>query len=334
MSSPFTDIVGTSPSLQRVFADVLKVAATDTTVLLLGETGTGKELFARAIHGRSRRSSHPFMAVSCAAIPQTLIASELFGHERGAFTGALSRRVGRFEAAAGGSILLDEIGELSLETQVPLLRVLQERQIERVGSNLPTPVDVRVLAATHRDLDDAVEQGLFREDLYYRLNVFPISIPPLRERPADIPVLVAFLLERYATRLRKTVPTVDMETLELLQSYNWPGNVRQLENVIERAVVICENDVLEIEEAWLKSGVGALRSRISPSVPTLVEGERALIEAALAQSGGQISGLRGAAAKLGIPRQTLESKIKALRINKFAFRNLNESDPDKLPRVV
>ena len=312
-SSMFEEIVGSSAALRGVLAQVTKVAQTDSTVLILGETGTGKELIARAIHKRSSRSTRAFIRVNCAAIPASLIASELFGHEKGAFTGAVQRRLGRFEAADGGTIFLDEIGDLPAELQIALLRVLQEREIERVGSSHSIAVDVRVLAATNRHLEGAVEHGTFRQDLYYRLNVFPIQVPPLRERVDDIPMLVEYLIERYAKKAGKSIRTIKKHTLELFQAYDWPGNVRELQNVIERAVVLCDGETFSIDESWLK---------VKPAVqgPTLAAGEKSLIEAALAASHGRISGLSGAAAKLGIPRQTLESKIKALRIDKLWFR--------------
>src|SRR2546426_147119 len=319
-SSMFEDIVGSSPALQRVLAQVAKVATTDSTVLILGETGTGKELVARAIHKRSRRSSRAFIRVNCPAIPASLIASELFGHEKGAFTGALQRRLGRFEAADGGTIFLDEIGELALETQIALLRVLQEREIERLGSSHPITVDVRVLAATNSDLERAVERGAFRSDLFYRLNVFPIRIPPLRERVVDIPVLAEYLIERYAKQAGKRIRTIRKQTLQLLQAYDWPGNVRELQNVIERAVILCEGETFAIDESWLKGKPSHAPIGTRRRITTLAEGERALIIAALAESRGRISGPSGAAAKLGIPRQTLESKIKALHIDTLAFR--------------
>jgi formate hydrogenlyase transcriptional activator len=319
-SSMFEEIVGSSPVLQSVLAQVAKVARTDSTVLILGETGTGKELIARAIHKRSARSPRAFIRVNCAAIPSSLIASELFGHEKGAFTGALQRRLGRFEAADGGTIFLDEIGELPAETQIALLRVLQEREIERVGSSHPITVDVRVLAATNRDLEAAVESGAFRQDLYYRLNVFPIQVPALRERVDDIPVLVEYLVERYAKKAGKSIRNIKKQTLELFQAYDWPGNVRELQNVIERAVVLCEGETFAIDESWLKAKPRQTSKRMTRQVATLADGERELIEAALAASQGRISGPKGAAAKLGIPRQTLESKIKALRIDALVFR--------------
>jgi formate hydrogenlyase transcriptional activator len=326
-SSMFEEIVGSSPALQRVLAQVAKVANTDSTVLILGETGTGKELVARAIHKRSRRSSRAFIRVNCPAIPASLIASELFGHEKGAFTGALQRRLGRFEAADGGTIFLDEIGELPPETQIALLRVLQEREIERLGSSHPITVDVRVLAATNRDLETVVEREAFRQDLFYRLNVFPIRIPPLRERVDDIPVLAEYLIERYAKQAGKSIRTIRKQTLELLQAYDWPGNVRELQNVIERAVILCEGEAFVIDESWLKGKPSHAPIGTGRQVTTLAEGERALIIAALAESRGRISGRSGAAAKLGVPRQTLESKIKALHIDTLAFRASQAGKP-------
>ena len=319
-SSMFEEIVGSSPALKRVLAQVAKVARTDSTVLILGETGTGKELIARAIYKRSARSARAFIGVNCAAIPPSLIASELFGHEKGAFTGALHRRLGRFEAADGGTIFLDEIGELPAETQIALLRVLQEREIERVGSSHPVAVNVRVLAATNRDLRDAVERGTFRQDLYYRLNVFPIEMAPLRERADDIPVLVEYLVERYAKQAGKSIRSIKKQTLALIQAYDWPGNVRELQNVIERAVVLCDGETFSIDESWLTGGPHQSATGRTRAVTTLAQAEKEVIEAALAASHGRISGPSGAAAKLGIPRQTLESKLKALHIDHLSFR--------------
>jgi len=323
-SSMFEEIVGSSEALRRVLADVAKVAPTDSTVLILGETGTGKELVARAIHKRSTRSTRAFIRVNCAAIPPSLIASELFGHEKGAFTGALQRRLGRFEAANGGTIFLDEIGELPMETQSALLRVLQERELERVGSSQPIPVDVRVLAATNRDLKAAVTAGTFRQDLFYRLNVFPIQMPALRERMDDIPLLVEYLIERYARRAGKRIKTIEGKTMTLLQAYDWPGNIRELQNVIERAVVLCDGDTFSVDGAWVKRDVPSESPRRNVQERRLGrvdrEREKEMIEAALAGSGGRISGPSGAAATLGIPRQTLESKIASLGINKHRFK--------------
>jgi len=317
-TSMFEEIVGASPALTAVLSLVSKVAASDATVLITGETGTGKELVARAIHRRSGRSSKAFVAVNCAAIPRELIASELFGHEKGAFTGALQRRLGRFELANGGTIFLDEVAELSSDTQAALLRVLQERELEHVGGTETVHVDVRVIAATNRDLIDAVASGTFRQDLFYRLNVFPLEMPSLRERKQDIPVLVEYFIHRYARKAHKTFRSVNKKTLDRLLSYPWPGNVRELQNVIERSVVVCDTDEFTVDESWLSTGrkvdgAGALSGKLSSY-------ERAVIEEALRASGGQVFGPTGAAARLRIPRSTLESRIRALRINKSRFR--------------
>jgi len=317
-SSMFEDIVGHSDALGRVLDQVAKVAATDSTVLVLGETGTGKELVARAIHERSNRSKGAFIRVNCGAIPPTLIASELFGHEKGAFTGALQRRLGRFESADGGTIFLDEVGELPPATQVALLRVLQEREFERVGGTRPISVDLRVIAATNRDLSAAVADGNFRRDLYYRLNVFPVQLPALRDRVDDIPLLVEYLIGQYAKKAGKVICRVSQETLDELEAYDWPGNVRELQNVIERAVILCEGDTLWIDPTWLARADGNVRK--PPLVADLAEREKGLIEEALRESDGGISGPTGAAARLGIPRQTLQSKIKKLGINRRRFR--------------
>ncbi len=319
-TSMFEEIVGSSDALRKVLLQVAKVATVDSTVLILGETGTGKELIARAIHKRSNRATRAFIRVNCAAIPPALIASELFGHEKGAFTGALQRRLGRFESAHGGTIFLDEIGDLPLETQIALLRVLQEREFERVGSSQPIAVDVRVLAATNRDLKAAVAAGTFRQDLFYRLNVFPIQIPSLRERADDIPVLVEYLIERYAKKVGKKLRNIKKTTLEQFQAYDWPGNIRELQNVIERAVVLCDSETFAVDEPWLMRESPQRSGPAAPFATTLVEHEREIIEAALASSQGRISGPSGAAAKLGIPRQTLDSKIKNLGINKHRFK--------------
>ncbi len=250
-SSMFEEIVGASPALQAVLARAAKVAPTDSTVLITGETGTGKELIARAIHKRSQRSARAFVNVNCAAIPPSLIASELFGHEKGAFTGALQRHLGRFELAEGGTIFLDEIGELPAETQIALLRVLQEHEFERVGGNHSIRADVRVIAATNRDLTTAIAAGAFRSDLFYRLNVFPIEMPPLRDRKEDISVLVEYFIDRYASKTGKKIRSIDKKTLDLLQSYPWPGNIRELQNVIERSVIVCETETFSVDESWL-----------------------------------------------------------------------------------
>jgi formate hydrogenlyase transcriptional activator len=297
---------------------VSKVAGTDSTVLITGETGTGKELVARAIHRRSTRASRGFVAVNCAAIPRDLIASELFGHEKGAFTGALQRRLGRFELADGGTIFLDEVGELASDTQVALLRVLQEREFERVGGQHAVRVDVRVIAATNRDLTEAVADGAFRQDLFYRLNVFPLEVPPLRERQEDIAVLVEYFIDRYARKAGKTIRRVSKRTLDRLKSYPWPGNVRELQNVIERSVIVSDTDEFTVDESWL-SNKPIVENRLGMS-SALASHETTLIEDALRATGGRVFGPLGAAARLGIPRSTLESKIRTLRINKRRFR--------------
>jgi formate hydrogenlyase transcriptional activator len=322
--SMFEEIVGSSKTLRKVLSQVAKVAETDSTVLILGETGTGKELIARAIHNRSNRSTRAFVRINCAAVPASLIASELFGHEKGAFTGAVQRRVGRFELAHGGTIFLDEIGELPPETQITLLRVLQEREFERVGGGQPISVDVRVLAATNRDLNGAIAAGTFRQDLFYRLNVFPIQIPALRERSDDIPILLEYFIERYAKKAGKRIRTISKKTLELFQAYDWPGNIRELQNVVERAVVLCDGEMFSVDETWLKRKL----PRESPlSMPASALGrldadqEKRIIEAALTETGGRIAGPSGAAAKLGIPRQTLDSKISTLGIDKRRFKS-------------
>jgi formate hydrogenlyase transcriptional activator len=317
--SMFEDIVGSSEALRKVLRQVEKVAPSDSTVLVLGETGTGKELIARAIHKRSRRAERAFIGVNCAAIPPSLIASELFGHEKGAFTGATQRRTGRFESANGGTIFLDEVGDLPAEIQIALLRVLQEREIERVGSSRPIPVDVRVVAATHRDLDALVGEGKFRQDLLYRLNVVPVQMPPLRERVADIPLLVEYFIDRFAKRAGKKFRTIDKKFLKVVQAYSWPGNVRELQNIIERAVILSEGDTLAVDETWLKrESANPVRTRGLDIA--LVRQEKEMIEAALAVSQGRVSGPAGAAARLGLPARTLDSKIKRLKIKKNRFK--------------
>jgi len=314
------EIVGSSRPLRRVLAQVDKVAPTDSTVLIFGETGTGKELIARSIHRRSKRSQRAFIAVNCAAIPASLIASELFGHEKGAFTGASQRRLGRFEAADGGTIFLDEIGELPLETQIALLRVLQDKRIERVGSNQSVVVDIRVLAATNRDLNAAIAAGTFRQDLFYRLNVVPIEIPSLRERKDDIPLLVEYLIDRYAQETGKTIRNMERRTLELFEAYDWPGNIRELQNVVERAVILNDGDTFSVDETWFVKGTKEPTGPTIAFADEVVQHEKDLIEAALKESKGRVSGPSGAAARLGIPRQTLDSRIKALGIAKYRFK--------------
>jgi transcriptional regulator with GAF, ATPase, and Fis domain len=316
--SMFEEIVGTSPALQPVLVRVAKVAPTDSTVLITGETGTGKELVARAIHRRSARVSRAFVSVNCAAVPGELIASELFGHEKGAFTGATQRRLGRFELAHGGTIFLDEIGELPMDTQIALLRVLQEREFDRVGGSTPVRIDVRVIAATNRDLQKAIETGAFRSDLFYRLNVFPIAVPALRERADDISLLVEYFIDRYARKAGKTIQRLNRRTLEQLRSYPWPGNVRELQNVIERSVIVCDSDEFTVDESWL-SARPTVEGPLALS-GTVAAHEKTLIEEALRACAGRVYGPAGAAARLGIPRSTLESKIRALRINKNRFR--------------
>jgi PAS domain S-box-containing protein len=319
-TSMFEEVVGISAALQRVLARAAKVAPTDSTVLITGETGTGKELIARAIHKRSQRSARAFVSANCAAIPQSLITSELFGHEKGAFTGATQRRLGRFELAEGGTLFLDEIGELPVETQIALLRVLQEREFERVGGSELLRADVRVIAATNRDLQGPITAGAFRSDLFYRLNVFPIVLPPLRERKEDIPPLVSYFVDRFAKRAGRKISGIRKSALDSLQSYSWPGNIRELQNVIERSLIVCETDQFSIDKSWLSSESMPARSTARASVEKPVPGERELIEAALAQTKGKVSGASGAAAKLGIPASTLESKIRSLKINKYRFK--------------
>jgi formate hydrogenlyase transcriptional activator len=320
-------IVGSSEALRRVLSQISKVAPTDSTVLISGETGTGKELIASAIHKRSKRSARAFIRVNCAAIPPSLIAAELFGHEKGAFTGAVQRRAGRFESADGGTIFLDEIGDLSPEVQIALLRVLQEREFERVGSSQPISINVRVLAATNRALEAAVAAGTFRQDLFYRLNVFPIRVPSLRERKDDIPLLVEYLVERYAKRAGKKISHIKKKTLDVFQAYDWPGNIRELQNVVERAVILCDGETFSVDETWLPRKSNQLSGRQVSSTGVLAddkkefaERERKAIAAALAECHGRVSGPHGAAARLGIPHQTLASKIESLGIDKRQFK--------------
>jgi formate hydrogenlyase transcriptional activator len=319
-SSMFEEIVGSSESLRKVLAEVSRVAPTDSTVLIQGETGTGKELIARAIHNRSKRANHAFIRVNCAAIPPSLIASELFGHEKGSFTGALQRRLGRFESADGGTLFLDEVGELPPETQVALLRVLQEREFERVGGNQSISVDVRVVTATNKDLSAAVAGGSFRKDLFYRLNVFPVQMPALRHRVDDIPLLVEYLVDRYAKRAGKRIRGINKDTLSLFQNYDWPGNIRELQNVVERAVILCDGEILCVDASWLTPAAAKTAASSVPLVDDLAEREKVMIEGALRESGGLISGPTGAAAKLGLPRQTLESKIRKLGIDRHDLK--------------
>jgi PAS domain S-box-containing protein len=316
-SSMFEEVLGNSSALQSVLALAAKVAPTDSTVLIVGETGTGKELIARAIHKRSKRTKRSFVSVNCAAIPSSLIMSELFGHEKGAFTGAIQRRLGRFELAEGGTLFLDEIGDLPMETQIALLRVLQEREFERVGGTEMLRCDVRVIAATNRDLHSAIAAGSFRSDLFYRLNVFPIELPPLRERKEDIPILVNYFVNRYAQRAGKKIDTIRKKSIEALQEYSWPGNVRELQNVIERSLIIVDTNEFSVDKNWFSQEFQS-SSRVEPASRVSTEQEQ--IESALAQTKGKVSGRQGAAAILGIPASTLESKIRTLRINKHAYK--------------
>jgi PAS domain S-box-containing protein len=320
-ASMFEEIVGESPALQAVLTRVAKVAPTDSTVLITGETGTGKELIARAIHKRSLRSSRAFVSVNCAAIPSTLISSELFGHERGAFTGALHRRLGRFELAEGGTIFLDEIGELPAETQIALLRVLQEREFERVGGTQSIRANVRVITATNRNLESAISAGAFRSDLFYRLSVFPIEMPPLRERKEDIPTLVEYFIHRYSRNAGKKLRTIEKRTLELLRSYVWPGNIRELQNVIERSIILCDADTFSVDPSWLSFESSAPGQSSEPIARKSAAQKKESIEEALAASGGRVAGPSGAAVRLDMPASTLESKIRSLKINKFRFKN-------------
>jgi formate hydrogenlyase transcriptional activator len=316
----FEGMVGTSSRLREICSSICKVASTDCTVLITGETGTGKELVARAIHRRSTRASRSFVSVNCGAVPASLIASELFGHEKGAFTGATDRRAGRFEAAEGGTLFLDEVGELPLETQVALLRVLQEREFERVGGNRPIPTNIRVIAATNRDLQEAVAERSFRADLFYRLNVFPLDVPSLRDRRQDIPALAEHFAHRLTTRAGKRYCGIDSRSLALLQAYEWPGNIRELQNVIERAVILSETGPLSVDLRWLSPASRRAAEPLAPRSPTLQTQEKVWIEGTLAETKGRVSGPLGAAAKLGIPSSTLESKIKALAIDKRQFK--------------
>jgi transcriptional regulator with GAF, ATPase, and Fis domain len=315
----FEEIVGSAPALKTVLSSIVKVAPTDSTVLITGETGTGKELIARAIHKRSQRAGQAFLSVNCASIPPGLIASELFGHEKGAFTGAVQRRQGRFELAHSGTIFLDEIGELPAETQIALLRVLQERQFERVGGSRAIHTDVRIIAATNRDLAAAIASGTFRPDLFYRLNVFPIAVPPLRQRKEDIPMLVEYFVKRYAAKARKPISRIDKSTLELCQAYHWPGNIRELQNIVERSVILCNGDTFSVERPWLSSQA-VDRPASGALTDTLQSYEKDIIEKALAESNGKVAGPHGAAARLGIPRTTLDARIKQLSIKRSTIR--------------
>jgi transcriptional regulator with GAF, ATPase, and Fis domain len=325
------EIVGSSSALRRVLSLVAKVAPTDASVLVTGETGTGKELIARAIHRQSRRSSRAFVSVNCAAIPRDLIASELFGHEKGSFTGAVQRRLGRFELAEGGTIFLDEVGELPLETQIALLRVLQEHEFERVGGTRSIRTNVRVVAATNRNLHAAIAAGTFRSDLFYRLNVFPIDMPALRERREDIPVLVEYFVDHCARKVGKNIQGITKESLDILRSYPWPGNIRELQNVIERSVIMCETENFSVDKTWL-TWLAQQPLATEPKIPLelsekVAAQEKEMIEAALRESAGRVFGPSGAATKLGIARSTLESKIRSLKISKNSFKDFAETIP-------
>ena len=321
-TSMFEEIVGESAALQTVLARVAKVARTDSTVLITGETGTGKELIARAIHKRSERAARAFVSVNCAAVPSSLIGSELFGHEKGAFTGATQRRLGRFELADGGTIFLDEIGELPPDTQIALLHVLQEREFERLGGTKVIRANVRVIAATNRDLENSIDAGTFRSDLYYRLNVFPIEMPPLRERKEDISLLVEYFINRYATKAGKKIRGINRTTLDRLKSYAWPGNIRELQNVIERSIIVCETENFSVDESWLSRECDQDEQPTRPLSRMSASEEKKMIEAALADAEGRVSGPSGAAAKLGLPPSTLDSKIRTLKINKYRFKTV------------
>jgi len=316
----FPRIVGKSPALRQVLQLVEMVAPSDSTVLLLGETGTGKELIARAIHDRSHRKSGTFVELNCAAFPTGLLEAELFGHERGAFTGAITQTIGRLELADQGSLFLDEIGDIPLELQPKLLRVLQEREFERLGSTRERKVDIRVVAATHRDLEEMIREKQFRSDLYYRLNVFPISVPPLRERPEDIPLLVRYFVQQFAQRMNKKIDAISSDTIQALSRYSWPGNIRELQNVIERSVVVHEKGKLSVKKSWLSREYFHTEPVTQPAFRRSALQDREIIGAALAETRGRVSGPSGAAAKLGIPPSTLESKIRSMHINKYSFK--------------
>jgi transcriptional regulator with GAF, ATPase, and Fis domain len=316
-ASMFEEIVGSSKSLKQVLTNIVQVAPTLSTVLITGETGTGKELIARAIHKRSRRAGRAFVRVNCAAIAPSLISSELFGHERGAFTGAIQRRQGRFELAHGGTIFLDEIGELPEETQIALLRVLQERELERVGGTQTVPVDVRVIAATNRDLDAAIITGKFRRDLYYRLNVFPIAVPPLRERREDIPSLVQAFVRELSKAMGKTVNSIPQATMEALQQYDWPGNIRELRNVVERGMILSRGNTLHVELPTNTQSDPGVAVAAEPSGDgTLAEVERRHILEVLEQVHWKIGGADGAASRLGMNRTTLQGRMRKLGIRR------------------
>jgi len=315
-----------SPALRDTLLRIDRVAPTDATVLISGETGTGKELMARMLYRRSKRAARPFVAVNLAALPETLVASELFGHEQGAFTGALQRRIGRFELADRGTLFLDEVGELAPEMQVALLRVLQEGEFERLGASQSRRVDVRLIAATNRNLPEAVENKSFRADLFYRLSVFPIQLPPLRERREDIPVLAEYFLRRASARIGRRLIGIESESMEQLLAFSWPGNIRQLQNVIEHSAIMSDGELLRVEPSLLveKRTPIASASRLDAA---LHGSEQHMIEQALSESRGRVSGTSGAAARLGVPPSTLESKIKRFNIDKLRFRSVRREEP-------
>jgi formate hydrogenlyase transcriptional activator len=321
------ELIGSSASFQAVLRKVKIVAPTDSVVLIQGETGTGKELIAKAIHNQSSRRNAPFIKMNCAAIPADLLESELFGHEKGAFTGAVAQTMGRFQMAHKGTLFLDEIGDLPLQLQPKLLRVLQEQEFERLGSGRTIKVDVRVVAATNQELLAMVQDRRFRADLYYRLNVFPICLPPLRDRSSDIPSLVRHFVGKYSQRLQRNIEHIPDEVVDVLERYDWPGNIRELQNVVECAAILCEGDTFSIDETHLKLEISQRSGAAVPLAMTIADREREIIEAALAECGGRVAGPKGAAAKLGIPRQTLDSKIASLNIEKWRFKNLARHSP-------
>jgi transcriptional regulator with GAF, ATPase, and Fis domain len=325
----FEEIIGNSPALESVLAKVERVAPTDSTVLVLGETGTGKELIAHAIHNVSPRCGRPFINLNCAAIPFDLLESELFGHEKGAFTGAIAQKMGRFEMADKGTLFLDEIGDIPLALQPKLLRVLQEQEFERLGSGRTHRINIRLVAATHRDLAEMVRRNEFRSDLYYRLNVFPVVLPPLRERRQDIPELVSHFVGLFARRVGKHINHIPNETLGALIAYSWPGNVRELQNLIERAVILSNNGVLP--NPLPISDKNPVRVMVAPALSTFSDSTRALILRALQAAGWIIGGPDGAAARLGLKRTTLIAKMKKLGIYRTALRG---HMPDKEQRIV